>query len=325
MKQYKNKRCLVTGGLGFIGSNLAIKLVELGAIVTVLDKMDPLCGGNMFNIDPVKNKVDVIIGDMCDENLVRPLVENTDYIFNLAGSVSHIGGETLPLDDLKLNTQSHLTLLNLCKGLDVKIVYTGSRSQYGQTTNPPIKETTACNPTDINGINKLAAEQYHLLFHKNYGLKTCCLRLTNTFGPRMPMKNNSFGFVNLFVRETIDGHPITLFGDGGQLRDFSYVDDVVDALLVCMISSKAWGEVFNVGIGIPLNVRNMAEMIVTVANKGKIILKKWPKSREKIEVGDYYANINKIMGLTKWQPTTSLDESLKTTIDYFTKYKKYYW
>ena len=324
-KEYKGKRCLVTGGLGFIGSNLAIKLFQLGADVTILDNMDPMCGGNMFNIDPIKNKVTVVVGDLCDEKTVKPLLKNTEYIFNLAGSTSHVGGENNPLNDLRMNTQSHLTLLNLCKGSDVKIIYTGSRSQYGRTRKTPVSEDTPCKPTDINGINKLSAEMLHLLFYKNYGLQTCCLRLTNTFGPRMPMKNSSFGFVNWFVRQTIDCKPITLFGDGGQLRDFSYVDDVVDVLLICMVNKNVWGEVFNVGLGIPLNVRNMAEMIVSIAKKGKVKFERWPEHRKNIEIGDYYADITKLKRFIGWDSASFLDSSIKETLDFFKKYKKYYW
>lgn len=324
-RYFKNKKVLITGGLGFIGSNLAIRLVGLGARVTLLDALFPSFGGNKFNIDPVADKIIVKIGDMRD-HLIDDLVKGKDIIFNLAGTLSHIDSMTDPFTDLEINCRANLCLLEACRKFNgrAKIVFAGTRNQYGKALYLPVDEKHLQEPTDINGINSVAAEKYHFLYDHIWGIETVSLRMTNTFGPRHQMKHSKQGVLNWFIRLLMDGETVKLYGDGSQIRDINYVDDVVAALLLAARSPKAHGEAFNLG-GSPLTLREFVEKVIKILGRGKYAFIKFPKDREVIEIGNYVADIKKIRDELGWQPKVSIDDGIEKTVNYYKKYKKYYW
>ena len=318
---------MITGGLGFIGSNLAHELVRLKAKVSIIDSLTPLCGGNIFNIKGIKNKCKIVIGDIRDQSLVNNLVRNQDFIFNLAGQVSHIDSIKDPLQDLESNCQTHLSLLEACKKYNpkTKVIFAGSRGQYGKIVYLPVCEYHPMQPVDINGIHKMAAESYHLLYYRNYGLRTTSLRLTNTYGPRQQMKDTKQGFLNFFIRSAMDDRCIKIFGNGRQLRDFNYIDDVVKAFLISAASKKADGQVFNLGSNGHTNVINVAKLIIELLRCGSIKHAPFPKSYRLVEIGDYIADVTKIKQILNWEASVSLKEGLKATIAYYKKNRRRYW
>lgn len=323
---YKNKKVLITGGLGFIGSNLAIELVELGAKVSIIDALIPSYGGNLFNIEPVKDKVGWVKGDMRDKKVVDKMVLKKEIIFNLAGTLSHIDSMTDPMTDLEINCRAQLSLLESVRKLNpkVRIVFAGTRNQYGKAKYLPVTENHPQEPTDINGINNIAAEKYHLMYFSVYGIQTVSLRMTNTYGPRHQMKHERQGVLNWFIRKILDGETVELFGDGKQIRDVNYIDDVVSALLLVGISENGWGEAYNLG-GTPVSLLDFVKRTIEVIGKGKYSLQPMPKDRERIEIGDYVADWDKIKKTYGWRPKVTLEEGIKKTVEYYRKYKKYYW
>lgn len=325
-RYFKNKRVLITGGLGFIGSNLAIRLVDLGARVTILDALLPNFGGNKFNISPIKDNVTIQIGDMRDSTLLANLIDDCDLIFNLAGTLSHIDSMTDPFTDLEINCRANLCLLEACRKFNdkVKIVFAGTRNQYGKALYLPVDEKHIQEPTDINGIDSIAAEKYHFLYDRIWGINTVSLRMTNTFGPRHQMKHPKQGVLNWFIRLLMDGGTVQLYGDGSQIRDVNYVDDVCEALLLAAYSPKAHNQAFNLG-GSPLTLKEFVEAVIKILGRGEYEFIKFPKERKAIEIGNYVADIKKIRDELGWQPKTSIDQGIKKTIDYYKKYKKYYW
>ena len=229
---YRGRRVLVTGALGFIGSNLSRALADLGAQVLAVDSLLPDYGGNLFNLAGYEDKVRINIADVRG-HAMEYLVRGQDILFNLAGQVSHIDSMVDPFTDLEINCRSQLWILEAVRKSNpgVKIVYAGTRQVYGKPMRLPVDETHLLNPTDVNGINKISGEFYHLVYHSVYGIRACSLRLTNTYGPRQLIKHNRQGFIGWFIRQAVRGEEIQLFGNGQQKRDFDYVDDVVDALL----------------------------------------------------------------------------------------------
>lgn len=325
--EFKGKNILITGGLGFIGSNLAHRLVPLGARVTLVDSLIPDCGGNSFNIKGIKNDVKINISDIRDHDRMDQLVRNQDYIFNLAGQVSHIDSMRDPFTDLEMNCQGHLSVLEACRKNNptVKIIFTSTRQIYGKPNYLPVDEKHPLRPTDINGINKMAGEMYHLLYNSVYGIRTVSLRLTNTFGPRQLMKHNRQGFIPWFIRQTMDGEEVKIFGDGNQKRDMNYVDDVVDALLLAAINERANGEVFNLGGDEVIGLVNFVELLIEIAQSGSYSLVPFPEERKKIDIGDFYCNRRKIEDYLGWKPMISIKEGLTNTIEYYKRFKNYYW
>lgn len=323
---YRNKRVLITGGLGFIGSNLAITLVRLGAKVTIVDSMIDAYGGNFFNIQPVAKKVTVNISDMRDKYGIQYLVKQHDVIFNLAGQVSHIDSMLDPYSDLEINCTSQLSLLEAVKKHNptAKVIYASTRQIYGRPRYLPVDEQHPIDPVDVNGINTTAGEWYHTLYHTVYGLQTVALRLTNTFGPRQLMKHNRQGFIPWFIRLLIEGKTIELFGDGLQVRDINYVDDVVDALLRAGINPKAIGQVYNLGAD-PISLLDLTKAMIKVNGKGKYHITPFPKEKKKIDIGDYYADYTKIKTDLGWEPRVSLSEGLRRTFAFYKKHHKQYW
>ena len=325
-KKYYNRQVLITGGLGFIGSNLAIKLVGDGAKVTILDALLPNFGGNIFNISPIKNKVKIIIGDMRDEKTIKKVIRDKQIIFNLAGTLSHIDSMTNPFEDLDINCRAQLCLLEACRkyNRNVTIVFAGTRNQYGKAVYLPVDEKHIQEPTDINGINSIAAEKYHLLYCRIYGIETVSLRMTNIFGPRHQMKHSKQGVLNWFIRQLIDGETVKLFGDGSQIRDINYVDDVVDALIICAIAKKNEGDVYNLG-GNPLTLKDFVAKAIQILGYGRFKIIPFPKDRKRIEIGNYVADIKKIRDDLGWEPKISVDEGIRMTFKYYEKFQKSYW
>ncbi len=323
---YKNKKVLITGGLGFIGSNLAIKLVDLGAKVEMVDALIADFGGNLFNIEPIKDKVRWIKGDIRDKKITDKMIKDKEIIFNLAGTLSHIDSMLDPLTDLEINCRAQLSLLESVRKLNpkVKIVFAGTRNQYGKAKYLPVDENHPQEPTDINGINNIAAEKYHLMYTSVYSVKTVSLRMTNTYGPRHQMKHPRQGVLNWFIRQIIDGEEVRLFGNGRQIRDVNYIDDVVEALLLVGQSIRGWGEAYNLG-GTPVSLLDFVKKTIEVIGKGKYSLQPMPKDRERIEIGDYVADWDKIKKTYGWRPKVTLEEGIRRTVEYYRKYKKYYW
>ncbi|GBD13501.1 UDP-glucose 4-epimerase [bacterium HR24] len=323
---YAGRRVLVTGGLGFIGSNLALRLAELGARVTVLDCLLPGQGGDLYNLHGAEGQIDVRIGDMRDAGLCRQLAEGQEVVFNLAARTSHVGSLQAPLDDLEMNCRAHLCLLEALRACSpgTRVVYTGSRSQYGRARYLPVDEEHPQCPTDINGVHKAAAEAYHLLYWRLYGLRATCLRLGNVYGPRMPVRDHRHGFVGWFVRLAIEGGTLRVYGDGSQKRDLVYVDDVVDALLLAGASPAAEGQVFNVGSGQPVAVGEVARLLVQAAGQGRVEMVPFPEEDASIEVGDFYADCRKIVSVLGWQARTGLAEGLQRTVEFFRQHRQHY-
>jgi UDP-glucose 4-epimerase len=324
---YVGKAVLVTGGLGFIGSNLAIRLVELGAEVTVVDSLVPELGGNRFNIAPVEGRVQVSTDDLRDADAVVRLVGGQDVIFSIAGNVSHVDSMSDPFADLELNYRSQLSVLEAVRHLrsEARVVYAGSRQQYGRPRYLPLDEHHPLEAIDVNGINKTAAESATLLYHEVHGLHTCSLRLTNSYGPRMQMRHPRQGFISWFVRRAIEDEEIELYGGGGSLRDFNEVEDVVDAFLRAGVSEAAVGEAFNLGHPEPLTIREFAETLVEVAGSGSLTERPFPPERAGIDIGSVFANYGKIRGLLGWEPHVGLRDGLARMVEYYRANRERYW
>ena len=312
------KNILVTGGLGFIGSNLAHRLVALGSEVTVVDSLVPAYGGNPFNIRGIEDQLTVNIADVRDEYSMAYLVQGRDYIFNLAGQVSHIDSVEDPYTDLDINVRSQLSILEACrkKNRRVKIVYTSTRQLYGKPDYLPVDEKHIAHPTDTNGINKLAGELYHILYNNVYDIRAVSLRLTNTYGPRQLVKHSRQGFIGWFIRQIVEGNEIQLFGDGNQIRDFNHVDDVVDALLLASVFEKANGEIFNLG-GEPLSLKQLVELMIEINGGGSYKLVPFPADKKRIDIGDFYGDYTKITSILGWKPKTALRPGLRDTMSYY--------
>jgi len=324
---YKDKSILITGGLGFIGSTLAIKLTEYGANVALIDSLIPEYGGNLFNISDIKDKVKVNIADVRDESSMRYLVKDQDIIFNLAGTLSHIDSMTDPYTDLDINCRSQLTILEACRKNNpkVKILFSGTRGQYGKAEYLPVDEKHPLRPTDVNGINNMAGEWYHILYNNVYGIRATSLRLTNVYGPRHQMKHSKQGFLNWFIRLAMEDKEVPIYGDGLQKRDFNYVDDVIEALLFAAATDKTDGQVYNIGTMNPISILDVIKKIVKITRKGSYKLIKYPEDKKKVEVGDYYADYSKFSKAIGWSPKTNFEEGLERTVRFYEKNKKYYW
>ncbi len=325
---YKGRSVLITGGLGFIGSNLARKLVEMGDVeVIILDALLPDQGGNSHNILDVKDRVRLHVEDMGDDWVINHLVGGVDYIFNLAGNVSHLDSMQHPHRDLELNCTAQLTLLEACRNFNphVKIVFTSTRQVYGKPLYLPLDEEHRVAPLDVNGINKLAAEHYHLLYNRVYGTRTVCLRLTNTYGPRQLLRHNRQGFIGWFVRQAIEGGVIELYGEGRQRRDMNYVDDVVEALLLAGASETAEGEVLNLGGEEATSLADLAQELVSLTGRGTVRCVPFPVERQLIDIGNSFSSYRKIEAALGWRPRTKLREGLARTIEFYEQHRAHYW
>jgi UDP-glucose 4-epimerase len=326
-ESFAGKRVLVTGGLGFIGSNLAHALVPLGAEVLLVDSLIPDYGGNHFNVSGIEDRVRVNIADVRDVNGIRYLIQDQDYLFNLAGQVSHIDSMEDPMTDLEINCRSQLSILEACRRVNpgVRIVYASTRQIYGKPVRLPADEEHPVRPTDVNGINKASGEMYHKIYGDVYGLRTTALRLTNTYGPRQLIKHNRQGFAGWFIRRVVMGEEILLFGGGEQKRDFNYVDDVVEALLAAAVNPKSEGEVFNLGATPPTSLKEFVEILYEVSGeRPNYRLVPFPDERKRIDIGDFYADYSKIRKLLGWEPRIDLREGVRRTVEFYRKNLSHY-
>lgn len=316
---YRGRAVMVTGGLGFIGSNLARALVRLGADVLLVDSLIPDYGGNLYNIDGLEGRLRVNVADVREESTIDYLVRGREVIFNLAGQVSHVDSMRDPKTDLEINCRSQLTLLEACRRHNpgVKVVYAGTRQIYGKPARLPVDETHLVRPTDINGINKAAGEYYHLVYHSVFGVRTCSLRLSNVYGPRQLVKHNRQGFIAWFIRLAVEGGEIEIYGDGSQMRDFVYVDDAVDAFLRAGATDAVNGEVFNVGGSQPISHRDLVSMLLEIAAAGTVRFVDWPADKKAIDIGSFYADSTRFQRAVGWQPRVNMREGLSRTVAFY--------
>ncbi|MCB5184125.1 NAD-dependent epimerase/dehydratase family protein [Methylobacillus gramineus] len=324
---YSGKEILVTGGLGFIGSSLVKRLIDHNAKVTVVDSLLPLYGGNAFNLSGYEALVKINISDVRDSHAMAYLIKGKDYLFNLAGQTSHLDSMTDPMTDLDINAAAQLSILEACRQHNpaVKIVFASTRQLYGKPEYLPVDETHPVKPVDVNGINKLAGEWYHILYNNVYGIKACALRLTNTYGPGMRVKDARQTFLGIWLRRVIEGQPIAVFGDGQQLRDFNYVDDVVDALLLAAASQDAEGQVFNLGSEEVVSLQQVAEMMTKLQPGSRYEIVPFPAERKAIDIGDYYSDFNKIKSTLGWSPKVNLQQGLAASLGYYRQHHDKYW
>ena len=318
---------LVTGGLGFIGSALARRLVELGAKVTLVDSLIPEYGGNLFNIHDIRDRVIVDLTDVRDTAAMSSLIRKRQFLFNLAGQTSHLDSMSDPVTDLNINAAAQLHILQACRlhNRDLKIVFASTRQVYGRPQYLPVDEKHPIDPIDVNGINKLAGEWYHLLYNDVYRIRGCALRLTNTYGPGMRVKDARQTFLGIWIRRLIDQKPIQIFGSGTQRRDFNFVTDVVDALLRAAASDDANGQVFNLGHQEHVSLQELAALFVKLNGSGNYELVPFPDDRKAIDIGDYYADFRKIDKLLGWSPQVGLENGLGRTLDFYRANRAHYW
>lgn len=319
MHAYNGKNVLITGGVGFIGSTLAIRLLSIGANVTLIDNLDTKGGGNIYNINEIKDRATVKICDIRDEGTINEQILGTDILFNLAAQTGHIESMTSPKDDLSINLTAQVAILEACRKTNpkIKIVFTSTRQLYGKPNYLPVDEKHSVNPVDVNGVNKLAAEKYHLLYNKVYGINSCVLRLTNTYGPRMRIKDANQTFVGIWIRQLLENNPIQVFGDGSQLRDFNYVDDCVEAIMLAGLSNVANGKIYNLGSPEIITLEELASMMVEIYGRGQYQIVPFPAQRKAIDIGNYYADFSLIKSDLGWEPIVSLKKGIKKAISYY--------
>ena len=322
---FSQKNVLITGGVGFIGSNLARRLVELGAHVTLVDSLVPEYGGNLFNIADLESKVRLNISDVRDEHSMESLIQGQDYLFNLAGQTSHMDSMRDPQTDLEINCRAQLSILEACRkhNPQIKIVFASTRQIYGKPDHLPVTEKHLVRPVDVNGVNKAAGESFHILYNNVYGIRACALRLTNTIGPRMRVKDARQTFLGVWIRQLVEGKPFEVWG-GEQLRDFTYIDDAIEAFLLAAASKKTDGQIFNLGGDKPITLLNLAEVLVKIFGSGKFTVREYPADRKSIDIGDYYADFSSIRTTLGWEPKTPLAEGLKRTLDFYQEHLAHY-
>jgi len=327
VKTFDGARVCITGGLGMIGSTLAHYLHDMGAQIVILDAMLPQYGGNWFNVVDIKDDIEVVIGDVRDRALVEEIVRGQDFIFNLAAQVSYQDSINDPFLDLEINGVGHLNVLEACRhhNRDAILVFPGSRLQYGRIESVPTNENHPQRPLLIYAVHKLAGERYYQLYFEHFGIRSVALRIANPYGPCQQMKHSKYGILNWFIRVAMDGQTIKVFGDGTQIRDYIYVDDVATAMIAAASCKDAMGEIFNVGSGMGTKFGDMAGMVVDAVGKGTVVHIPWPQDYFNVETGDFVADISKIRNLTGWFPQTTLEQGIKRTVKYYRKYRDMYW
>jgi len=326
-KDLSNKRVLITGGAGMLGSTLANFAVKRGGKVRIVDAMLPLYGGNLFNLEPIMPEIEFVEGDIRDVDLMQEAVRDIDLVFDLAAQVSYVHSNDDPLLDVDINCRGHIVVLEACRRVapKAKLVFASSRFVYGQTEYNPVDEGHPTNCSSIYGIHKLTAEKYFEFYHDAFTLQTSSVRIANPYGPRQQMRHNSYGIVNWFIRLAMDGNPLTIYGDGHQVRDYVFVDDVANGMLAVATGSGTNGRVFNVGSGTGVRFCDMAETIARYIPGTEIRRVPWPKDRYFVETGDYIADLSQIQSITQWKPTISFEEGISKTVEFYQRHRKHYW
>jgi UDP-glucose 4-epimerase len=316
---YRGRRVMITGGVGFIGSNLARQLVDLGAEILLVDSLIPDYGGNLYNIHDIASRLRLNVADVRMQTTMEALVRQQDVIFNLAGQVSHIDSMRDPYTDLEINCRAQLSILEACRkyNRNVRVVFAGTRQVYGRPDYLPVDEKHLVRPADINGVNKAAGEYYHLLYNNVFDVRACSLRLTNVYGPRQLIKHNRQGFIGWFIRLALEGREIQVFGDGSQLRDFVYVDDAADAFLRAGAADTCDGDVFNVGGDAPISHRDLVHLLIGIAGRGSVRFVEWPSDKKRIDIGSFYSDSKKFRLTTGWMPAVGLEEGLRRTLAFY--------
>lgn len=324
---YRDRKVLITGGLGFLGSNLAHKLVRLGAQVTLLDCLLPSHGGNPFNIDGIERQAQWVKGDIRDAGLLEKILKDQEFLFNIAAQTSHTDSMRNPVLDAEINTMGQIKLLEACRKVapEIRIVYCSTRAIYGSSEDRARNEKGLPNPLDIYSADKLAGEHYHRIYAAVHGLNATILRVANGYGPRAQMKEPSFGILNWFIRLAIDDETIKIFGNGKQVRDYAHVDDIVRSFLMVGQRRDLRGETFNVGSGEGLPLITIVKQVLSIAGKGRIMHVPWPETNKKIDVGDFIADVRKIRKTVGWRAQTTMRDGLRSTVDFYQRHRKRYW
>lgn len=325
---YRDKRVLITGGLGCLGSHLAIALVELGAKITIVDSHHPMFGANRFNLKPIEGRYDLNICDIRDVDAMNQLVKGQDYLFHIGMQTSHVDSMTDPFWDIDINCRGNMVVYEAVRHHNPEcfVIYAGTRGQYGVLDRIPVDETHPMRPTDIYGVNKVAAESYGFVYHRAHAMRFSSLRVNNCYGPRHQMRHAKYGILNWFIRMAMDGETISLYGDGGQKRDYNYVDDATDAFLRAGAHpDECVGEAFNLGSGKARTLRDATELVVKYAGSGGYELVPWPDDRKAIETGDYFADYSKFAAATGWEPRVEMEVGLERTVSYYKKHRAEYW
>lgn len=322
-----NKKILIIGGLGLIGSTTARYCISRGATVTIADNRAPQYGANDFNLADLEGKFSLVIGDVREPSFMDSIVVEQDFIFNFAAQVNHNASIENPIFDNQLNCIGHINLLMACKNHNrtAKLIYPGSRLQYGRIQRLPVDEEHPREPLSIYAIHKNTAEQYYQAFFKHYGIRSTCFRITNPYGPRSQMKSSGYSLINWFIRLAMDATPITIFGTGEQMRDYIFIDDLVEGMMRAAMSDSTDGKIYNIGSGTPAKFIDMARKVVDIVGQGEIKNVPWPKNYDNFETGDFYADISRLKNDLAWQPGTTLEAGIAATVDYYRKNKKHYW
>lgn len=323
--KYFQKNVLITGGAGFIGSNLARTLLDLGSTVTVYDSFEADSGANHVNLDGIEDRIQLIQADIRDEAAMKAAVHEQDFLFNLAGQMSHIGSMQDPFKDLYVNTVGQLNLLEVCRQYNpkIRIVFAGTRQVYGRPKYLPVDENHLLTPLDNNGVSKRAGEMYHIVYHHVHGMATCVLRMTNTYGERMRIKDDKLTFIGWWIQRILTGNEIQIFGDGKQIRDFNHVSDVIQAMLLCAVNPVAEGKIYNLG-GEPISLIDLAQLLVEVNGSGSFVTVPFPEKRKRIDIGGYYGDYSLIKNEIGWQPQVSLRDGLKRMLAFYQENKVHY-
>lgn len=323
----KNKKVLITGGLGMIGSTLANKLVSIGAEVTLLDSLIKPYGANFFNVKDINQLIKINISDIRDKESVKVLVQDKDIIINLAGQVSHNDSLNNPYLDADINYIGHLNVLEAVKNNNptAKILYSGSRLQFGKIISNPVAEDHPLNPLTPYAVNKTAAENLYLYYNRVFNIPIVLFRIANPYGPRCQMQHSKYAIINWFIRNAMEDKEITIFGDGSQIRDYIFVDDLAEAFILASVDDNIKSEIFNIGSGTGTSFKDMVQLVVEVVGKGKIKYQLWPQDYLNVETGDYITNISKITRMLNWVPKTSLKKGIEETVSYYQQFRNYYW
>ncbi len=325
-KYYNNKNIIITGGLGFIGSNLAHNLIEYGANVCIIDSLAPLYGGNLYNIKSIEDKVKIVINDIRNTNCILEEIKKADVIFHFAAQVSYIDSLNIPFEDLDVNAKATLNLLEVCRKYNpkTKIVFSSSRMVYGKVDKNLITEECETNPLSLYGIHKLTSEKYLLMYYKDFGIPTTVLRITNPYGPRQQVKHSKYSLVGWFIRQAMENKLIKIYGEGNQLRDYIFIEDIVDAMLKAAATSEAAGQVINIGSGISTKFSDMVKSVIECVKSGKMEFVPWPDDYEKIETGDISMDISKLNRVASWHPKYNLEKGIELTYKYYKDNLKHY-